>query len=74
MPAFQLSIQLFYAPYLRGASLQKITLHIELENNLLNMQHISSVDTIPSSTTKGKARLSSLPAAFLGTRRLQRDT
>ena len=60
MPAFQLSIQLFYASSLTGTPLQKIALHIELGNYLLNMQHISSVDTNPSNTTRGKARLSSL--------------
>ena len=34
--------------------MQKITLHIELENNLLNMQHISSVDTIPLAQQRAK--------------------
>ena len=37
--------------------MQKIALHIELDNNVYDMQCMSSVDTIPTGTAKGKVPL-----------------
>ena len=57
--------------------MQKRTLHVELDNNVYDMQCMSSVDTIPTVTAKGKVPLSSLGfglPAVLVTRRLQHYT